>query len=96
MHAVNSDLQYIVDHSLIPSEIELFSFYTDNLVRQKLFKPLQHTKRGFTIRLKRLKPRSPDFRGPQNFGSKDNFQHFCKQLCLYFCFDSTHVFSPCH
>jgi len=54
MHAVNSDLQYIVDHSLIPSEIELFSFYTDNLVRQKLFKPLQHTKRGFTIRLKRL------------------------------------------
>ena len=38
------------------------------------------TRRGFTIRLKRLKPRVRDFWGPQNFGSKDNFQHFCKQL----------------
>jgi len=51
---------------------------------------------GFTIRLKRLKPRAPDFGGPQNFGSKDNFLHFCKQLYLYFCFDSSHVFLQCH
>ena len=27
-------------------------------------------KRGFTIRLKRLKPRAPDFEGPQHFGSR--------------------------
>jgi len=41
-------------------------------------------RRGFTIRLKRLKPRAPDFGGPQNFGSKDNFQHFCKQyICIF-------------
>ena len=45
--------------------------------------------RGFTIRLKRLKPRAPDF------GSKENFQHLCKQLHLYFCFGSTHVFLLC-
>ena len=38
---------------------------------------------GFTIRLKRLKPKAPDFWGPQNFGSKDNFQRFCKQLYTY-------------
>jgi len=49
-------------------------------------------RRRFTIRLKRLKPRSPDFWGPRNFGIQDNFQHFCKQLHLYFCFDSKHVF----
>ena len=49
-------------------------------------------RRGFTIRLKRLNPRAPEFGGPQNFGSKDDFQHFCKQLYLYFCFGSTHVF----
>jgi len=42
--------------------------------------------------LKRLKPRDPDFVGPQNFRSKDDFQHFCKQLYLYFCFGSTQVF----
>ena len=47
---------------------------------------------GFAIRLKRLKPRAPDFGGPQNIGSKDDFQHFCKHLNLYFCFGSTHVF----
>ena len=33
--------------------------------------------------------------GPQNLGSKDNFQHFCKQVYLYFCFGSTHVFVLC-
>jgi len=49
-------------------------------------------RRGFTIRLKRLKPRVPDFMGPQIFGSKDNFQHFCKQLYLNFCFGSMQVF----
>jgi len=54
---------------------------------------LQHLfRRGFTIRLKRLKPRAPDFGGPQNFGNKDHFQHFCKQLYTYFRFVSTHVF----
>ena len=40
-------------------------------------------RRGFTIRLKRLKPKVPDFGRPQNFGSKDNFQHFRKQLYWY-------------
>jgi len=49
------------------------------------------TRRGFNIRLKSLKPRDPAFRGPQNFGSKENLQYFCKQLYLYFCFGSTHV-----
>jgi len=49
-------------------------------------------RRGFTITLKRLKPRAPDFTGPQIFGSKDNFQHFRKQLYLNFCFGSTNVF----
>ena len=44
---------------------------------------LRMSRRGFTIRLKRLKPRVPDFEGPQNVGSKDNFQHFCKKLYLY-------------
>jgi len=50
------------------------------------------SRRGFTFRLKRLKPTAPNFGGPQNFRSKDDFQHFCKQLYLYFCFGSTHVF----
>jgi len=36
-----------------------------------------YPRRGFTIRLKKLKPEAPDFVGPQNFGSKGNFQHFC-------------------
>ena len=36
------------------------------------------SRRGFTIRLKRLKPRAPDFEGLQKFGSNANFQHFCK------------------
>jgi len=49
-------------------------------------------RRGFTIRLKRLKTRALDFGEPQNFGSKDNFHHFCKQLYLFFCFGSAHVF----
>jgi len=31
---------------------------------------------GFTIRLKRLKPRAPVFGGPQNFRSKEKFQAF--------------------
>jgi len=52
--------------------------------------PIRH---GFASRLRR--PRAPDFGRPQNFGSKDNFQHFCKQLYLYYCFGSTHVFSLC-
>jgi len=39
-------------------------------------------RRGFTIRLKCLKPRAPDFGGPQNFGIRNNFQRFCKQLYL--------------
>jgi len=30
-------------------------------------------RRGFTIKLKRLKPRAPDFGETQNFGSKDDF-----------------------
>ena len=47
---------------------------------------------GFTIRLKRLKPRAPGFVIPQSFGSWDDFQHFCRQLYLYICFGSTHVF----
>jgi len=39
---------------------------------------------GFTIRLKRLKPRTPYFEGTQKFGSKDNFQHFCKHhICIF-------------
>jgi len=39
---------------------------------------------GFTIRLKRLKPRAPDFGGPQNFGSKKNFQHFLSNyICIF-------------
>jgi len=38
----------------------------------------------------RLMP--PISEGPQNFGSKDNFQHFCKHLYLYFWFGSRHVF----
>jgi len=50
------------------------------------------SRRGFTIRLKRLKRRASDLVEPQNFGSKDNFQHFCKQLCLSFCFGPSHVF----
>ena len=41
---------------------------------------------------KRLKPRAPGIWGSQHFGCKDNFQHFCKQLYLYFSFGSTHVF----
>jgi len=42
------------------------------------------SRRGFTIRLKRLKPRAPDFEGPQNFGSKDNFQHFLSNyVCIF-------------
>jgi len=45
---------------------------------------LRSTRRGFTIRLKRLKPRVPDFGGPQHFGSKDNFQHFCKHYIRIF------------
>jgi len=41
-------------------------------------------RRGFTIRLKRLKPRAPDFGGPQNFESKDNFLHFCRHyICIF-------------
>ena len=41
-------------------------------------------RRGFAIRLKTFEPRVPDFGGPQNFGSKDNFQHFCKHyICIF-------------
>jgi len=52
-------------------------------------------RRGFTIRLKRLKPGAPDFGWPQNFGSKDNFQRFCKRYICIFCFGSTHIFLLC-
>jgi len=45
---------------------------------------LSIVRRGFTIRLKRLKPRASDFGGTQNFQSKDNFEHFCKHLHFYF------------
>jgi len=51
-----------------------------------------NNKRGFTIRLKRLRPLAPDFEGPQHFWTKDNFHHFCEQLYLNLCFGSTHVF----
>jgi len=33
--------------------------------------------------------------GPKISWSKEDFQHFCKQLYLYFCFGSTHVFLLC-
>jgi len=33
-------------------------------------------RRGFIIRLKRLKPSAPDFEEPQDFGSKENFHIF--------------------
>jgi len=43
-----------------------------------------NSRRGFTIRLKRLKPRAPDFWGPQNFGSKENFQYFrSNHICIF-------------
>ena len=48
-------------------------------------------RRGFTTRLKRLKPRAPDFEGPQNFASNENFQHICNYI--FFC--STHDFLLC-
>jgi len=41
-------------------------------------------RRGFTTRLKRIKPRAPDFGGRQHFGSKDNFQHIFKHyICIF-------------
>ena len=46
-------------------------------------------RRGFIIRLKWYKSTALNFGGAQNFGSKDNFQYFCKQLYLYFCFGSS-------
>jgi len=49
-------------------------------------------RRAFTIRLKRLRARAPDFGDPQHFGTEDNFQNFRKKLSSYFCFASTHVF----
>jgi len=61
------------------------------LVADRLTIRLARNMRGFTIRLKTLQPRAPNVGGPQNFRSKDNFQHFCKQL--YFYFGPTHVFS---
>jgi len=42
------------------------------------------SRRGFTIRLQWLKPRAPDFGGPQDFGSEDNFQHFSKHYIRIF------------
>ena len=50
------------------------------------------SRRGYTIRLKRLRRRASEIGGPQNFGSKDNFQDFSKQLYLSFCFGPLHVF----
>jgi len=53
-------------------------------IRSSRSAPEGISRRGFTIRLKRLKPRAPDFGGPQNFGNKDNFQHFCKHcVCIF-------------
>ena len=40
-------------------------------------------------------PRAPNLGAPQTFGSKENFQHFAKELHLYFCFGSTNVFLLC-
>jgi len=41
-------------------------------------------RRGFTNRLKRLKPRGPRCRGPQNFESNDDVQHFWKHhICSF-------------
>ena len=89
--------QYLID---IPSlfahkEMSFFCFSDDQNWRIFLFLSVSASgviRRRFTIRLKRLKPRVPDFGGPQSFGSKNDFQNFCKQLYLYFCFGSTHVF----
>jgi len=40
-------------------------------------------RRGYTISLKRLMPRAPNFGGPQNFRSKENFQHFVNNyICI--------------
>jgi len=52
-------------------------------------------RRGFTIRLKRLKPRAPDFGGHQNCGSKDNFQHFCRHyICNFVLVQRTFFATP--
>ena len=50
------------------------------------------TRGGFTIRLKRLKPKAPDFEGPKNFQSKENFQHFCNNICIFLLFNA-HFFT---
>ena len=70
--------------TLFPSKTNLTT--SANLTKTILFDTKIFLKNGFTMRLKRLKPRAPDFRGLQNFGSKENFRCFCKQLYLYFLF----------
>ena len=51
-------------------------------------------RRGFTIRLKRLKPRAADFGGPQNFGSKTISRIFVSN-CIFVLFWFTAHFLLC-
>jgi len=67
MNLINESLSYSDIVFLV-----IVAFYCTNTTA------LHISRRGFTIRLKRLKPRAPDFGGPQNFVSKDNFHHFCR------------------
>jgi len=66
----------------------------DKIYRENIVMYVYYIRPGADLPLvqKRHTSRAPDFGGPLNFGSKDNFQHFCKKLYLYFCFVSTHVF----
>ena len=48
-------------------------------------------RRGFTIRLKKLKPRAPDFWGPYNF-EIETISSIPVSIVFVFCFGSTHVF----
>jgi len=41
------------------------------------------SRRGFTIRLKRLKPRDPDFGRPQNFGVRTISSIFVSNLFVF-------------
>jgi len=62
--------------------VKIFSqFEIQNVINLNM---CHEPRRGFTIKLKRLKSRAPDFGGSQNFESKDNFQHFCKQYIFIF------------
>jgi len=71
----------------MPQTIDLYRTGSPNFFIRRPHKLLHNSarvghRRGFTIRLNRLKPRDPDFGGPQNFGSKDNFQQFCCMFVL--------------